>query len=155
MSTPALPFKVESKQIGKFAYKATQLDAVTGRRAFHRLVRAIGPAWAAMTHGGEERYEKALTKLLQDMSEADLDFFCDTFAAVTEVSGGSYGKRAPQLDTVFLTHFAGEYFDMVQWLVFCMKLNFASFFAGAAALLASKAPSDSTSPTEQTGSSGV
>lgn len=138
------PFKVETLRIGAHAYKVTQLDAVTGRRAFARLVKLIGPAMAKLKDGEEEA---ALVDLLSRIEESDLDYFCDTFSPVTEVSGGQYSKAAPQLDTVFLTHFAGEYLAMTQWLVFCIKVNFRSFFAGADQAMGAMAGSASTSPT--------
>jgi hypothetical protein len=151
------PFKVEEKRIGAHTYKVTQLDAVTGRRTFFRLTKAAGPAMARLYTGGkplDERISTALQELLQNLTEADVDHFCDTFAAVTEVSGGQYSKAAPQLDSVFITHFAGDYMAMVQWLGFCVQINFRSFFEQAALGLANLAASASTSPTAPTGSSG-
>lgn len=140
-------FKVESKRIGVHDYKVTQLDAVTGRRVFTRLVKLIGPSLAKLEGGGEAKLGAALAELLGQLDEQSVDYFCDTFGAVTEVSGGQYGKAAPQLDTVFVTHFAGEYLAMTQWLIFCMKVNFSSFFAGAGLLVGQLAASGSSSPT--------
>lgn len=141
-------FKQESKRIGAHDYKVTQLDAVKGRRAFVRLAKFVGPAMVKLEGSGtpDERVGQAIVAFLADLSEADLDYFCDTFAAVTEVSAGKYGAAAPQLDSVFSVHFAGDYLSMTQWLVFCFKLNFSSFFAGAGALVAQVGASDSSSP---------
>lgn len=139
-------FKVESQRIGVHTYKVTQLDAITGRRAFTRLLKLIGPAMSKLDGMGESSLARAMAELVGHLEEGDVDYFCDTFSAVTEVSGGKYAKAAPQLDTVFLSHFAGEYLEMTQWLVFCMKVNFASFFAGAGQALGNQAPSDSSSP---------
>jgi hypothetical protein len=148
-------FKQESARIGAHTYKVTQLDALKGRRAFTRLAKLLGPAFAQLQGEGtdDEKVARALTSLVDRMSEDDVDFFCDAFAELTEVSGGAYKKAAPQLDTVFATHFAGNYLEMTRWLIFAMKVNFSSFFGGAGALLG-QAASASTSPTTSTGSSG-
>lgn len=148
-------FKVESKRIGAHDYKVTQLNAVTGRRVFTRLFKLVGPAMAK-TEGrkGDDALAAAMTGLLEHLSEDDVDYFCDVFSAVTSVSGGAYSKAAPQLADVFLSHFAGEYLAMMQWLAFCMQVNFRSFFAGAGRAIGQLVASDSSSPTVSTGGSG-
>lgn len=153
-ATNMAAFKQESKLIGQHTYKVTQLDALKGRRAFTRLVKLLGPAFASMGDGDDDaKVARGISALVDRMSEDDVDYFCDVFAELTEVSGGSYKKASPQLDTVFATHFAGNYFELTQWLIFAMKVNFSSFFGGAGALLGQVA-SASSSLTTSTGSSG-
>lgn len=150
-------FEQKSTRIGAYSYKVTQLDAVTGRRAFTRLFKIAGPAMAQLENGmNEKALGGALTELVTRLESADIDYFCDTFAEVTEVSGGKYTKASPQLNEVFSVHFASSYLEMFQWLVFCMQVNFSSFFVGVGQLLAGLAArkSDSTSPTPSTGGSG-
>ncbi len=149
-------FATETKTIGAFRYKVTQLDAHRGRRAFMRLTKLIGPAMVQLQSSGklDDKIEKAITQLVDRLGEDDVDYFCDLFASMTSVSGGDLKANAePQLDAIFSVHFAGRYLEMLQWLIFSMKVNFASFFGGWAALLA-PALSASDSPKEPTGSSG-
>ena len=39
--------------------------------------------------------------------------------------------KMPRLDGVFDEHFAGRYMEMVQWLAFCVQVNFQGFFKGS------------------------
>lgn len=147
--------ETKTTRIGVHQYKVTELDAVLGRRVFVRLLKIAGPALAKLEGGLDEgALASALTDLLTRLEPSDFDYFCDTFASVTEVSGGKYSKTSPQLDDVFSLHFASNYLDMFAWLAFCLKLNFASFFSGAAQLLGQLAASRSASPKESTGGSG-
>ncbi len=142
----------KTTRIGAHSYKVTQLDAVVGRRVFTRLFKIAGPALAKLENGIDEKaLGAALTELVTRLEPADVDHFCDTFAEVTEVSGGKYTKAAPQLDTVFSVHFAANYLEMFQWLAFCLQVNFSSFFVGIGQLFgqlaAARAASSSISPT--------
>lgn len=122
-------FKTEEKVIGAYTYKVTQLDAITGRRAFTRMMKVVGPALGGSSEG--------LETFFSSLAEDDMDHFCNLFAKMTTVSGGDLREGAePQLSDVFMYHFAGRYLEMVEWLVFAFKVNFASFFAGAGALAA-------------------
>jgi hypothetical protein len=124
-------FKTETKRIAGHDYKVTQLDAIAGRRAFTRMLKVVGPAFAKLDDGAGE----AFTELVDRLGEDDVAHFCDLFAKMTEVSGGDFGERAPQLSDIFGVHFAGRYLEMSQWLIFCFEVNFASFFGGAGGLV--------------------
>lgn len=149
-------FATETKQIGSYKYTVTQLDALKGRRAFTRLMRIAGPALGELA-GAKTDIGSAIEKLVERLSEDDVDHFCDLFAKVTSVSGGDFENRSPQLDTIFAKHFAGQYLELVQWLVFCFQVNFSGFFAGAASLASQAAQQEraSTSPSTSTGGSGA
>lgn len=125
--------KTQTRRIGAYDYTVTQLDAIRGRRAFVRLTKILGPAIAA---GGTKGDSAAFEAFFDHLSEAEMDYFCDLFADVTAVSGGSFDKRAPQLKDIFLTHFAGDYASMMSWLIFCVEVNFSSFFASVGSLFA-------------------
>lgn len=131
-------FKTETKHIGGFTYQVTQLDAITGRKAFTRLMKVIGPAIGKLQGAGGEDASlgQAFAELTGNLSEEDVDYFCDVFAKQTAVSGGDLREGAePQLSDIFSIHFAGRYFELMQWLVFAFKVNFSSFFGGAGAIL--------------------
>ncbi len=127
--------KPETKTVGGHSYTTTPLDAVRGRRVFMRLARIVGPAFAQLNAGQDEASQaRAFGEAIKNLSEDDLDYFCDVFAEATTVSGGNYGSKAPVLKDVFPLHFTANYGEMTVWLVFCMKVNFGSFFASAGQL---------------------
>ena len=147
-------FKFEKKKIGAHTYYVTQLNALVGRKALVRLAKFLGPALAS---AGKGNVTDALASVAENLSEVDVEYFCDLFAEKTVVTGGKYDEGEPDLHLIFDEHFAGEYLEMVQWLAFAFQVNFASFFAGAARQMAKqKAASNTTSgsETEPTGTSG-
>lgn len=151
--------KTESRRIGAFDYKVTQLDAVRGRRALTRLAKIVlGGASAGQSAATvQEAGSIALDKISDRLSEADVDYFCDLFAGNTTVSGGEYAGKEPDLAGIFALHFAGSYKEMFLWLAFALEVNFGAFFKGLGALQAKVAPADaslSTSPSTSTGTSG-
>lgn len=119
--------KTETKQIGEYEYKVTQLDAITGKRAALRFARAVGPALAAIAEGKSEA--AAVVSLTSSMTEEDLDYFCDIFAKSTSVVLAN-GKE-PQLAPIFGVHFAGNYRAMMEWLLFCAVVNFGNFLGAS------------------------
>ena len=127
----------ESKQhnINGFTYTISQLGAKEGRRVLARILRSVaGAATAAgeLAKEGGDATEAALSgvaKLVENLSDADVDYLCDTFAATTTV--GPEGKDvALQLKDCFNEHFAGRYGDMVKWLWASLETNYGSFLGG-------------------------
>lgn len=134
--------KLESKTIGEHTYDVRQLNAIQGRNVFLRFAKLVAPALESVMGGDMKDAEKtgitreklftALARVVQAASEEDLTYFCDVFAATTDVvSYGDDGKRkAPKLSTLFALHFAGDNLpDMFEWLYFCFEVNFGGFFA--------------------------
>ncbi len=152
--------KNETRRIGAYDYTVTQLDAVKGRRALVRLAKIFvpsatssGDALASVTATGNA----ALGSIADRLNEADVDYLCDLFAGTTTVSGGDFANKAPLLADIFALHFAGQYKEMGQWLLFALEVNFGGFFKGLGvarpgAPVAASAPS--TSPSTSTGTSG-
>lgn len=115
-----------TKVIGETEYEVTQLDAIRGRKVMVRLAKAFAPVLA----GGKSADGLArLGEALANISDDDVDFLCDTFAPSTSViSTDAQGRRvAPQLSKIFGLHFAGKYDELIQWLYFCLEVNFGSF----------------------------
>jgi len=142
----------KTKSIGGKNYEVYELGAKKGRQVLTRLLRHLGPAVGAMgdTKGDAEAKTLAgLGKLVESLTEADVDYFCDTFAAVTSVE---MEGRMPLLSDVFDLHFKADYLNMFKWLAFCLQVNFGSFLAGLggpeglAALAAKGGASISESP---------
>ncbi len=134
---------VKSKTIAGHEYKVRQLVATKGRLVMLTLARIIGPA-AALAASAKDKQSvmgDIITAVLQNVTADDFTSLCNTFAESTDLVIHEDGKRPrePKLSTVFDLHFAGEYQAMIEWLVFCVEVNFGSFFEGL------KSKSDGTS----------
>ena len=120
--------KTEAKTIGGYTYQVTQLGAKQGVSVAARLARILSPVI-----GGVEgkpsgaALGSGLKAALAGLDEKDLIALSDAFAALTEVTGGEFESRTPKLAPMFDEHFAGHYGDLVNWLLFCVEVNFASF----------------------------
>jgi hypothetical protein len=105
--------EVKSKQINDCSYEVTQLGAIKGRSLLTRLARILGAG------GGD------MAKSLGMITEEDMSYICDSFSEVTVVKQPD--GKAPYLKNIFDMHFAGKYDEMIQWLMFCLEINFGSF----------------------------
>jgi hypothetical protein len=149
--------ETKTKTIGGHTYQVTQLGALKARRLQVVLLRALGPAMAALvkSDGTEDGLAKGLAALAQSAREDDLDTLCDVFAGVTKVliqtqTANGPGTLPMDLAPIFDQHFAGRTLAMDQWLAFSIQVSFSDFFdasAGGLAGLFRRAPSASTSPT--------
>lgn len=110
------------------SYKLLQCGAVQGRKACARLMKLLGPALERGAQKKDAGVEVALTAALagltDQISEADMDYFCELMAQHTMVNG-------QLLTTSFDEHFAGKPFEMMKWLVAALHHNFGSFLAAA------------------------
>lgn len=124
-------------------YSVTQLPAGKGREGLRRLLKAIGPSLAplgSMLRGaGPEAMAEALGKLLENLPSEDLTYFCDLFGETSTVKAPDSNKT-PRIKDVFDLHFAGNYWEMTEWLVFCVEVNYRRFFEGGLAKLVASAP---------------
>ncbi len=126
------------KTIGASQYEVTLLPAKKGAKVLAKLPKLQG-----IVSGG--------------ISDEDLDFLCDTFAATTQVLQAS-AKGVMPLKDVFDLHFSGKYSEMLQWVAFCVEVNFKDFFpAGLGDMVAGALTkvSESLSQKASTGLSGV
>lgn len=120
--------ETKAKEIDGVMYEVTQLDALKGRRVFVRFAKIVAPVLTTLkTAKGDEEQLLAgvLAQLFTSVSEDDVDFFCDAFAPSTRLLKD--GKK-PRLSDAFAFHFAGNYAALLQWLAFCVEVNFGSFF---------------------------
>lgn len=138
--------EVKSKQIGKrgFTYTVSQFGAREGSRVLVRLMKILG----SIAGAGLQQVDKkslatgsdgnvtlslaaighAITDFADKIGEDDFDWLCEKFIPTTEVSGGTYKQGIPlATDGVFDLHFAGQYAEMGQWLLFAIEVNYASF----------------------------
>ena len=136
-----------SRAIGDITYTVTQLGAKQGRLVLARIARIVGAAAESAT---------PMAAFTQALSDDDFVFLCDTFAAMTTYHTSTEPSKEPALAPVFDLHFAGKYAEMLQWLWFCVEVNFASFFDESnLRALQAMVVSQSTSPKAPTGPSGV
>jgi hypothetical protein len=99
----------QSKTIGEYTYTVRPLTAKKGTRALTRLIANSNPT---------------------EWSEETLDYFENLFVPNTSVEGGGL-KGAPDLGAIYELHFVDRYYEYIQWLMFCIKVNFGSFFEKA------------------------
>jgi hypothetical protein len=137
-----MPLKSETKVIGAHEYTVYQLGAITGREGLRRLTRLISPALPSLAamfrDAGPEALAAGLSALLEGLGAEDLAYFCDTFAPKSTVR--LEDGKSPNLKDIFDVHFAGNYYEMIEWLVFCFEVNYRGFFSGALAKLVSAIP---------------
>lgn len=122
--------KSESKVIGGDRYTVSQLGATEGQRVIVRLMRFFGPAVAKAQTAKDGERDAAFISGLADA--IDPDTFAElahTMAENTQVQP-SGAKASGPLSGVYDAHFAGRYFELVQWFVFAMGVNFGGFFRG-------------------------
>jgi hypothetical protein len=159
--------------IGEDTYRVSQLGAKRGRKALVRLVKAAGPVLgAAAAHAGDlgeikglgdikvELIGRAISEFTNQLSEADVDHFCDLFAPLTLVKVPDTDDDWVPLDKSFDQHFAGRYGQMLEWLWTCIRFNFLGFTSALGSGKAERmletmmAAFKSTSPRTSTSSSG-
>jgi hypothetical protein len=145
----------ESKQhtFDGFTYTIQQLGAKEGRVVLARIARIV--AAAAAGEGADE----SVAKLAEKLTDAEVNFLCDTFTKTTQVAAEGTDKVL-RLEDVFDSHFAGQYGAMLKWLWAALETNFGSFFANLGvdpAALASGVTNmlKSSTPTSPTASSGA
>ena len=131
------------RKIGTHSYEVTQLGAIEGRRVFARLAQIMGGMVGALAAGGKPNPVEAFKSFAEALEPEVMDFFCDTFTKVTQVHKPD--GKVLFLKDIFDDHFADNYGEMVEWLTFCLEVNFASFLGGAGGLAALLRPGIATS----------
>lgn len=119
--------KAETRVIGEYKYSVMQMGALEGRQLLLKITKALAGAAAG--------------DIFASLKEEDFEMALNKFAKLSTVSGGEYGEKQPQLDSVFDMHFAGKYGDMLEWAKFAFEVNFGSFL-GALGKLADSAKSE-------------
>lgn len=118
MALPTPIRETVEKEINQTTYKITKLGAKVGKRVLARLIRAAGPAFEA---------EQTFGALCAALTDAELDYFCDTFAEVTSFSPAAEPDKEWRLKDMFDTHFSGKYGEMTLWLKACLEVNYGNF----------------------------
>lgn len=135
--------KSETREIGGRKLTVTQLGTGDGLRLFFKLGKLVGPSVGTLLRQWQgksvtkEVVGMAITELLAAIEWSDFNEFVQTFAKVTRETvtvtndRGDSEERTVSLDkTIGNIAFAGDYLTLMQWLGFCLEVNFASFFTG-------------------------
>ena len=126
------------RTIDGLSYETTILDADQGRKILVRVMKIMAGGAAAagekMNKGSWAAGMSGIAGLLERLSDEDLGVFIKTFGARSTVLLDS-GNRVRIAD-VYLLHFAGKMLAMMDWLTFCIEVNYSDFFDGVRAKLA-------------------
>lgn len=119
----------QSKTIGEFTYDVTSLGAKVGNRVLMKLAKSVGPAFLLAAGGGAKGIDVGrASEAIREMNEDDFEWIVQQFATKTDVTLAD--GRSPSLGNpaMFDMHFAGLYAEELQWLEFCIEVNFGPFF---------------------------
>lgn len=132
--------ETKTRTIGSAFYAVNQLGALEGRKVLARLVAMFGGMVGAIGEGGKADLVRGFSSLANAITEDQMEFFCDTFSPWTQVTKDG---KTRVLKDCFDDHFVANYGEMVEWLGFCLEVNFASFLGGTggiASLFSPKVP---------------
>lgn len=139
------------REIGGVPYEVTQLPFAQARKVLVLLSKKVLPGLslalsgavaavakdgkAGLLDAGVSDIAAGVTRLVQDLDEADLIALEEAFGPCTKV-------HLPDGKTPILTapnrasHFkGGSLFSYFEWLAFAIEVNYADFFSAAAPLL--------------------
>lgn len=124
-----MALETKTEKIGRFNYKCTQLGARESGRVFFRLMHLLAPVFDGLDVKNAASLENAIfagvSKALASAKYEDFEALCDTFAKHSEVEIST--DKWPRVADVFEVHFAGAFEEQIQWLIFCVKTNYANF----------------------------
>jgi hypothetical protein len=114
------------KTIGDTTYHITTLGTKDARRVGRRLARVFGVSAEA---------DQKAAKFFEVLTDEELDFLCDTFAKMTQISpADSAIHPATGQPTVMFAlaakmeeHFSGHMGLLMQWLKACVEVNYGNF----------------------------
>jgi hypothetical protein len=121
----------KEKTIGGNTYQVRILPAGVGLRSAAKLANLIGPGLKGLQGEGEDKFVGFFSDLLSSSALGDqLEYFTRLFGEYTSVKLAGTDAYV-ELRQVYELHFAANYFELLQWLSFCIEVNHASFFTGA------------------------
>ncbi len=119
----------QTKEIDGVTYEVTPLPFGVGQKTLMRTIKIMSPIMSAMMKGGTQAQGVALAleALPIALSDADVTYFGETFGKASRYQDGD--KWVPLLSSTQELHFAGRYLAFMQWITFCLEVNFKSFFS--------------------------
>ena len=132
--------KTEKKTLGERTYIVTQMGGVQGRKVLMRFLQVAGGALGALTgKGGKAQMQEGIKSLVEGLSEENTEYFFNAFTEGTQVQLDATHTVLLSNPGMFDDLFAGNYVEMMEWLVFSFQVNFGHFLDGGSALLAQMA----------------
>jgi hypothetical protein len=127
----------QERTIGGTTYKVTQLGASTGLQLLVRLTKVLGPSIGELTKTGGanildakgDAVAGAIAKLAEHLTYEDLAHTCDVLGEFTEILNGAKAMKLTREAREL--HFAGNYGELMRWIVFALEVNFGSFFGAS------------------------
>jgi hypothetical protein len=111
--------KSQSRSIGGKQYTVRQMGAKQGSRMLVRLMRVVA--------NGLDGGKVSLAAIADGLDDDMFIKLVDELAPTTEVDLGD--GRVLTFDKVLDLQFAGQYQDMLEWLVFALEVNYSDFFS--------------------------
>lgn len=134
-----MAIEYREKRIGPHVYRVTQHGTRAGLKLLVRITKIAGPGVGSFVGGvgrGDELGSalangvgEALHDLASRLREDEVDAIATEFAGQTVVALSA--ELQPRLVDIFDDHFAGHYDLLLQWLQFCLEVNYGTFFGGA------------------------
>jgi hypothetical protein len=106
-------------------------------------MKTLGKPIGNAIGGGESIDNAVVGKIISGLSESieadDIDFLCDEFSKTSDVQGGEetawrqFAQPVPlsaENGALLDMHFAGQYGELLQWLMFCVEVNYGDFLPG-------------------------
>jgi hypothetical protein len=106
--------EAKTKTIGAHTYEVRQLGGLEARKMLVRLAKMLGGVFGGDIAAG-----------IASLSEEDSEYLFNTMSQHTCVRVSK--DQAPELYRIFDEHFSGRTFEMMQWLVFALEVNFPDF----------------------------
>lgn len=120
------------EQINDTKYRVTPFSTSKG---FEVMAHITGLLRQAVASGASNK-EEVIAQAIGGLNQAELAYFTNTFAAVTDIQTPATGSNWPGLAPLVEIHFSANYGEWCAWLAFCLKLNYGSLFTWATAALA-------------------
>lgn len=128
-----LEVQTEERAIGGVIYRVTPLPAgkalVLSRRLAALIVPTLGdlaqfaarPSGSPVTAGDLVALVKVLDLIVDSMDDAAVVYLYETFAPTTQAV---VGEKKFALEKSFDVHFQGRLVECLEWLRFCLEVNF-------------------------------
>lgn len=120
----------QTKEIGGVTYQVTPVPFGVGRVALVRLLKIVSPVLSEAFKQSSNQAMAAgvLSVLPSSLSDDDISYYAKLFGPYSEFMNGSEWIKLT--DAQQDLHFAGKYYEFLEWLLFAISVNYAPFFSG-------------------------
>ena len=118
---------MEETTIGDCLYKVTPLPARQGIKTMTMLLKMVGPVFAAGGKDSETKTTQAFAEVIERLTAEQVLKLCEVFGKTTVVIREDDTQLPLAEVKLFDLHFASKYGDILEWLSFCIEVNYGSF----------------------------